>query len=125
MEYKDGTTLGGFGILSTPRDMAKFGQLVLDSGTWKGNQLVSKKWIEDHFDRIFLVTVLGEVENREQYLHDFYRMLKPDELLSVSEQAGDPDKLTIEETKTLAEESRFIYNELYGNKRNYTINFRK
>jgi len=80
---------------------------------------------ENHFDCVYLVTVLGEVENREQYIHEFYRMLKPDGLLSVSEQAGDPDKLTIEETKTLAEKSQFIYNELYGNKRNYTINFRK
>lgn len=47
MDYKDGTTLGGFGIMSTPREMAKFGQLVLDSGMWKGNQLVSKNWIEE------------------------------------------------------------------------------
>jgi CubicO group peptidase (beta-lactamase class C family) len=47
MDYKDGTTLGGFGIMSTPREMAKFGQLVLDSGMWKGNQLVSKEWIEE------------------------------------------------------------------------------
>lgn len=45
--YKDGTTLGGFGILTTPREMAKFGQLVLDSGQWKGNQLVSKNWIKE------------------------------------------------------------------------------
>ncbi len=47
MDYKDGTTLGGFGIMSTPREMAKFGQLVLDSGMWKGNEIVSKKWIEE------------------------------------------------------------------------------
>lgn len=47
MDYKDGTTLGGFGILSTPREMAKFGQLVLDSGMWKGNAIVSKKWIQE------------------------------------------------------------------------------
>ena len=30
---------------------------------------------DHHFDRIFLVTVLGEVENREYYLSEFYRML--------------------------------------------------
>lgn len=47
MDYKDGTTLGGFGIMSTPREMAKFGQLVLDSGMWKGNAIVSKKWIQE------------------------------------------------------------------------------
>ncbi len=47
LEYKDGTTLGGFGILSTPREMAKFGQLVLDSGSWKGNEIVNKEWIQE------------------------------------------------------------------------------
>lgn len=47
MDYKDGTTLGGFGILSTPREMAKFGQLVLDSGMWKGNEIAGKKWIQE------------------------------------------------------------------------------
>ena len=47
MDYKDGTTLGGFGIMSTPREMAKFGQLVLDSGMWKGNVIVDKRWIKE------------------------------------------------------------------------------
>jgi ubiquinone/menaquinone biosynthesis C-methylase UbiE len=79
----------------------------------------------NHFDRIFMVTVLGEVENREQYLSEFYRMLKPGGILSVSEQAGDPDKLSIEETKQLAENCGFRFDELFGNKRNFTINFRK
>ncbi len=43
--YKDGVTLGGFGILTTPREMAKFGQCVLDSGQWKGSTIVSREWI--------------------------------------------------------------------------------
>ena len=80
---------------------------------------------ENHFDRIFMVTVLGEVENRELYLSEFYRMLKSGGLLSVSEQAGDPDKLSIEEIKQLAQNCGFIFDELFGNKNNYTINFRK
>ena len=29
-----------------PRDMAKFGHMVLDSGKWKGRQIVSREWIE-------------------------------------------------------------------------------
>jgi CubicO group peptidase (beta-lactamase class C family) len=45
--YRDGTTLGGFGILTTPRELAKFGQLVLDSGQWKGSQIVKKEWIRE------------------------------------------------------------------------------
>jgi len=44
--YKDGITLGGFGILTTPRELAKFGQCVLDSGEWKKETIVSKEWIK-------------------------------------------------------------------------------
>ncbi len=44
--YKDGITLGGFGILTTPREMAKIGQCVMDSGEWKGKSIVSKDWIK-------------------------------------------------------------------------------
>ena len=44
--YIDGVTLGGFGILTTPRELAKFGQCVLDSGEWKGTTVVTKDWIK-------------------------------------------------------------------------------
>lgn len=47
MNYKDGTTFGGFGIMTTPREMAKFGQLVLDGGKWNNHQIVSNEWIRD------------------------------------------------------------------------------
>ena len=30
-----------------PRDMAKFGQLYLDKGSWQGQQLISSQWIEE------------------------------------------------------------------------------
>jgi CubicO group peptidase (beta-lactamase class C family) len=33
-------------IYITPRDMAKFGQLFLNEGSWNGVQIVPKKWVE-------------------------------------------------------------------------------
>lgn len=45
--YRDGYTLGGHGIFATPRELGKFGQLVLDSGEYKGQQLVSREWIKE------------------------------------------------------------------------------
>lgn len=36
--------LGG-GIHMRPRDLAKFGQLFLNKGTWNGKQVLSKKWV--------------------------------------------------------------------------------
>jgi CubicO group peptidase (beta-lactamase class C family) len=44
---KDGYTFGGYGIFTTPRELAKFGQLVLNKGIYKGNRIVSEQWIKD------------------------------------------------------------------------------
>lgn len=43
--YRDGLTMGAFGISATPREMARFGQLVLDGGVWRGQALVPSDWI--------------------------------------------------------------------------------
>lgn len=80
---------------------------------------------DESFDRIYLVTVIGEVENKEKYIAEFYRMLRPGGLLSISEQAGDPDKLSVEEVKELAAIGGFEFYNLYGSSRNYTANFIK
>jgi CubicO group peptidase (beta-lactamase class C family) len=45
--YKDGVTFGGFGILTTPREMGKLGQLVANEGMWNGEQIVSANWINE------------------------------------------------------------------------------
>ena len=45
--YKDGVTFGGFGILTTPREMGKIGQLVVNNGMWNEEQIVSKIWIDE------------------------------------------------------------------------------
>jgi len=38
--------LGG-GIYMRPRDLAKFGQLFVNEGTWKGKRIISKKWVKE------------------------------------------------------------------------------
>ncbi len=77
------------------------------------------------FDRIFMVTVIGEVENREDYLKEMYRILKPGGILSISELAGDPDKLKVDEVKNLCTQFRFSFYKLHGSEKNYTLNFKK
>ena len=47
VRYRDGITLGGFGIETTPREMAKFGLLVQNKGTMNGNEVVSEAWISE------------------------------------------------------------------------------
>jgi ubiquinone/menaquinone biosynthesis C-methylase UbiE len=77
------------------------------------------------FDRVFMVTVIGEVDNKESYLKEIYRILKDDGILSISELAGDPDKLSIDEIQLLVSACGFETSEVFGNKLNYTINLRK
>jgi CubicO group peptidase (beta-lactamase class C family) len=45
--YKDGITMGGFGIKTTPRELAKIGQLILNDGKWNGQQIVSHNWLSE------------------------------------------------------------------------------
>jgi CubicO group peptidase (beta-lactamase class C family) len=41
----DGVTMAAHGLYLRARDMAKFGQLLLDGGRWQGTQVVSQDWI--------------------------------------------------------------------------------
>lgn len=43
----DGREYTGGGFRMSSRDMAKFGQLYLQKGAWKGEQLVSRNWVEE------------------------------------------------------------------------------
>lgn len=44
--HDDGLSLGGMGLWMKPRDMAKIGQLMLNEGSWEGEQLISTEWIQ-------------------------------------------------------------------------------
>ena len=48
------------------------------------------KFGNDQFDRVLLVTVLGEIPDRESALQEIYRALKPGGILSVTEIIVDP-----------------------------------
>jgi ubiquinone/menaquinone biosynthesis C-methylase UbiE len=80
---------------------------------------------DNAFDRIFLVAVLGEVENRSAYLGEFRRMLKTGGILSISELAGDPDKIPAESLRKLTASAGFSFCGLHGSKWNFTMNVSK
>ena len=45
-EYSpEGITTGGWGLYLQPESMAKFGQLLLQKGKWKGRQLIPANWV--------------------------------------------------------------------------------
>jgi CubicO group peptidase (beta-lactamase class C family) len=45
VRYKDGTTLGGYGIETTPRGMGKIALCVADSGRYSNQQVIPSDWI--------------------------------------------------------------------------------
>lgn len=42
----EGNSLGGYGLKLRTEDIAKFGQLYLQKGKWKGKRLIPEKWIK-------------------------------------------------------------------------------
>jgi CubicO group peptidase (beta-lactamase class C family) len=42
---KEGVAMGGFGLSIKTEDIARFGQLYLQKGTWQGKQLVPAEWV--------------------------------------------------------------------------------
>jgi len=44
-QSSDGTGMGGGGTEYRSRDLAKFGQLIVDGGRWHGRQIVSANWV--------------------------------------------------------------------------------
>lgn len=45
-ESPQGISIGGYGLFLHTEDIAKFGQLYLQKGEWKGKQLLPESWIE-------------------------------------------------------------------------------
>jgi CubicO group peptidase (beta-lactamase class C family) len=43
----DGATVAGNGLHLKARDLAKFGQLLLDRGQWQGQTVVSSAWLDE------------------------------------------------------------------------------
>ncbi|MFD4957273.1 serine hydrolase domain-containing protein [Microbacterium sp. NPDC058389] len=47
LQSPTGVDAGGFGLSIRPEELAAFGQLLLQRGTWRGRQLVSAAWIDE------------------------------------------------------------------------------
>jgi ubiquinone/menaquinone biosynthesis C-methylase UbiE len=77
------------------------------------------------FDVIFLVTVLGEIENQSIYIQEFYRITKPNGVVSISECWGDPDRMTQDEIVQLFESQGFKLDRTFSSFGAITLNFRK
>lgn len=75
------------------------------------------------FDRAFMVTVLGEVRDREAALKEVFTALKPGGILSITEMLPDPDYQPRQKVRRLAETAGFKLAESFGMLFAFTMNF--
>lgn len=87
--------------------------------------LGEKKLKPNTFDRIFLVTVLGEIPNQEAALKEILSALKPNGTLSITEIIFDPHFQRRSSVRQLATQIGFQEKQSFGNFFAYTLTFTK
>jgi ubiquinone/menaquinone biosynthesis C-methylase UbiE len=80
---------------------------------------------KNKYDRALLVTVLGEIPDRNTALKEIFACLKPGGLLSVTEVIADPHFQTRKNVLTAASSAGFVEKGFFGNPISYTLNFEK
>lgn len=80
---------------------------------------------KDTFDRALLVTVLGEIPDREKALAELFGALRPGGLLSVTEIVFDPHFQTRRSLRRLAQAAGFREKAAFGNAIAYTLHLER
>lgn len=87
---------------------------------------IGEKRVEHNkFDRVLLVSVLGEVPNRGAALKEIFDALKPGGILSITEIITDPHFQSQKIIRQLACAHGFQEKNMFGNRFAFTINFEK
>lgn len=111
------------GMLKRTREKALAAHLenieFLQAGVGEGNL------DRNRFDRVVLVTVLGEIPDREAALREIRDALKPNGVLSITEVIFDPHFQRRRTVTQFAESIGFREKAFYGNSIAYTIHFEK
>ena len=80
---------------------------------------------DERFDRALLVTVLGEIPDREAALREIFAALKPGGILSVTELIFDPHYQSRRTVTQLAGAAGFREHAFFGNRIAFTLNLQK
>lgn len=111
------------GMLERAREKVKAANLTnvefLHAGVGNG------KMGRSRFDRVLLVTVLGEIPDREAALKEIFDALKPGGFLSVTELIFDPHFQRRQTVTQLAGTAGFIEKSFHGNSIAYTLHLEK
>jgi ubiquinone/menaquinone biosynthesis C-methylase UbiE len=111
------------GMLQRAQEKARAANLTniqfLQAGAGEG------KLGRNRFDRSLLVTVLGEIPDRERALREIFDALKLGGLLSVTEIVFDPHFQSRQTVARLARSAGFRETAFHGNRIAFTLNFEK
>jgi len=83
------------------------------------------KLVKSQFDRALLITVLGEIPNREMAVEEIYEALKPGGILSITEIIFDPHFQRQSTVRKIAQQIGFREKAIFGNGMAYTLHFEK
>lgn len=79
----------------------------------------------NYFDRALLVTVLGEIPDKDTALQMIFRSLKKGGILSITEVIPDPHYTTLAKIRVLCSDAGFVETEYFGTPLAFTVNFGK
>ncbi len=79
----------------------------------------------ERFDRAVMITVLGEIPDREAALREIYGAMKPGGVLLIEETVRDPHFQNRSTVTRLAGDAGFIKKEFFGNRFSYAMTLQK
>jgi ubiquinone/menaquinone biosynthesis C-methylase UbiE len=110
-----------------PAMLAKLERRITERGVTNIRTLLAGagdgKLDREAFDRAFLVTVLGEIPDREGALREIFSALRPGGLLSITEVFPDPHYQRRSTLRRVAEGAGFRFERFFGTRLAYTANF--
>ena len=77
------------------------------------------------YDRVVMVTVLGEIPDRQRLVQEIFAVLKPGGIFTIGEVLGDPSYLTTRYVQELADTAGFSMEIVHTNYLSYTANLVK
>jgi ubiquinone/menaquinone biosynthesis C-methylase UbiE len=86
-----------------------------DVGFTAGQASQELPFPDNTFDTAFLAAVIGEVPDKQACLRSLRRVLKPGGRLVFAETFPDPDRLSVQQLRDLAEPENFEFVEATGN----------
>ena len=102
----------------------KFAAAGLTNVGYTAGNAAALPFADSLFDLAFMVTVFGEVRDRNACLRSIRRVLKPSGMLSISEHLPDPDFTTLASLRRQTEPVGFSLEQRYGSPFAYTANLR-